>query len=487
MKQRCTTVRLPLVYGVVACGAGILIGALLARVASGAWFASWVWLVVWGVLLLLLLRWRFVWSVVLLCMVGMLLGYTRGNMVMAGMQPAVAMYGHEVLLEGVVSEDVTITKRGDAVVRLAAHTVQKTPVEGIFWVVVSGDDGKRLQRSDIVQIQGRLQEGFGTYAGAMYRAKVVQVQREVGRDPFVELRDWLSGGIHQQLASTEAALGAGYVLGQKSALPPDFDEALRTVGLTHVVVASGYNLTILVRFARRLFGRVSRYAAALAGGSMAAMFIGITGLSPSMMRAGMVAGISLLAWYYGRQLHPLVLLLVTAAISVLVQPSYIWGDVGWLLSFAAFAGVMLCAPVLQSYFFGDAKPGALRQIVGETLSAQVYTAPIILVMFGTFSNVALLANILVLPLVPLAMVMVAVTGLASLWIPMAAGVVAWPTQALLQYMTMVVDTLAAVPWAATEWQVGWQMAVAMYVVLAIVTIWLYRRSTVEYRAVNVVE
>lgn len=462
-------------------------GALLARVASDAWLVSWVWLVVWCVLLLLLLQWRSIWSIVLLCVVGVLLGYTRGNMVMVGMQPAIEMYGQEVLLEGVVSEDVTITKRGDAVVRLVAHKVQKTPVGGIFWVVVSGDTGKQMQRSDTVQIQGKLQEGFGTYTGAMYRARVVQVRREAGKDPFVEVRDWLSGGIHQQLASTEAALGAGYVLGQKSALPPDFDEALRTVGLTHVVVASGYNLTILVRFARRLFGRVSRYAAALAGGSMAAMFMGITGLSPSMMRAGMVAGISLLAWYYGRQLHPMVLLLVTAAISVLVQPSYIWGDVGWLLSFAAFAGVMLCAPVLQSYFFGDTKPGALRQIIGETLSAQLYTAPIILVMFGTFSNVALLANILVLPLVPLAMGMVAITGLAALWLPMFAGVMAWPTQALLQYMTMVVDSLAAVPWAATEWQVNWQAAAAMYVVLAIVTTWLYRLSTVEYRAVNVVE
>lgn len=462
-------------------------GALLARVASDAWLVSWVWLVVWCVLLLLLLQWRSIWSIVLLCVVGVLLGYTRGNMVMVGMQPAIEMYGQEVLLEGVVSEDVTITKRGDAVVRLVAHKVQKTPVGGIFWVVVSGDTGKQMQRSDTVQIQGKLQEGFGTYTGAMYRARVVQVRREAGKDPFVEVRDWLSGGIHQQLASTEAALGTGYVLGQKSALPPDFDEALRTVGLTHVVVASGYNLTILVRFARRLFGRVSRYAAALAGGSMAAMFMGITGLSPSMMRAGMVAGISLLAWYYGRQLHPMVLLLVTAAISVLVQPSYIWGDVGWLLSFAAFAGVMLCAPVLQSYFFGDTKPGALRQIIGETLSAQLYTAPIILVMFGTFSNVALLANILVLPLVPLAMGMVAITGLAALWLPMFAGVMAWPTQALLQYMTMVVDSLAAVPWAATEWQVNWQAAAAMYVVLAIVTTWLYRRSTVEYRAVNVVE
>ena len=57
------------------------------------------------------------------------------------------------------------------------------------------------------------------------------------------------------------------------------------------------------------------------------------------------------------------------AITVLINPSYAWGDVGWQLSFAAFAGVMLLAPLLQSYYFGDKKPGTVRQILGETIAA----------------------------------------------------------------------------------------------------------------------
>ena len=103
--------------------------------------------------------------------------------------------------------------------------------------------------------------------------------------------------------------------------------------------------------------RVSRYTAAISGVAMTLTFIGITGISPSMMRAGLVSLLSLIAWYYGRKLNPIVLLFFTAAISIMVQPAYIWGDVGWMLSFASFAGVMLFAPVLQAYFYGETPPG----------------------------------------------------------------------------------------------------------------------------------
>ncbi len=78
-------------------------------------------------------------------------------------------------------------------------------------------------------------------------------------------------------------------------------------------------------------------------------------MSPSMSRAGLVAGLSLLAWYYGRRIHPLVLLPLAMAITVMVQPSYAWGDLGWQLSFAAFAGVLIGAPLIQAYFLATRK------------------------------------------------------------------------------------------------------------------------------------
>ena len=281
-------------------------------------------------------------------------------------------------------------------------------------------------------------------------------------------------------------MGAGYVLGENRTLPSDFDDALRVVGLTHVVVASGYNLTILVRLARRLFVKISRYMAVAAGSTMVLLFVGITGLSPSMTRAGLVASISLLAWYYGRKIHPIIILGIAAAASVLIQPDYAWGDVGWLLSFTAFAGVMFLAPLLQAYFFGDKKPGIFRQIVGETLSAQILTAPVIIFTFGTFSTVAILANILVLPLVPLAMLLVFLTGIFTLWLPFLVMVVVQPTQWLLGYMVEVVNVLAGVSWASHE--VSWSLSevLASYIFILLLIIFLAKKTETNFREVNIV-
>ena len=95
-------------------------------------------------------------------------------------------------------------------------------------------------------------------------------------------------------------------------------------------------------------------------------FMAMTGFSPSMSRAGLVAGLSLAAWYYGRTIHPLVLLPVAAGTTLLINPQFGWNDLGWQLSFAAFAGVIILAPLLQRYFFGDKEPGVFRQIFGST-------------------------------------------------------------------------------------------------------------------------
>lgn len=210
-------------------------------------------------------------------------------------------------------------------------------------------------------------------------------------------------------------------------------------------------------------------------------------MSPSMSRAGLVAGLSLLAWYYGRKFHPLVLLPFAAAITLLVNPSFGWNDLGWQLSFAAFAGVMIVAPLAQRYFFGDKKPGTIRQILGETIAAQLCTLPILLLAFGQFSNVAIFANLLILPLVPLAMLLTFVAGGGALIIPGAAMIIGMPADWLLQYMIEVASYSAALPWAQTTLQISETAVIAFYILLALVCIYMGRMTKTALREVNIVE
>jgi competence protein ComEC len=220
---------------------------------------------------------------------------------------------------------------------------------------------------------------------------------------------------------------------------------------------------------------------------MIVAFMAVTGLSPSMSRAGLVASLSLLAWYYGRKFHPMVLLPFAAAITLLINPSFGWNDLGWQLSFAAFAGVMIVAPLLQQYFFGDKKPGTIRQILGETICAQIVTLPILELALGQFSNVAVITKLLVLPLVPLAMLLTFIGGVAGLVVPGVANVVGLPASWLLDYMIKVAEYMSHLSWAQTQLAInGWIVGVC-YVLLAVGCAYVWRKTKFNLRDSNVVE
>ena len=463
----------------------LLIGVWAAQYAQPGLFGSGVWYVVGGVLVGLSLRCRYVWLIPLLLLGGVLIGMCRGSIEANDLRGVQGLIGKQVTVTGIVREDVDTGSGGLLIVRLSQLDVHGRPLAGALWASVAFKG--EIRRSDHLTISGTLDAGFGSFVAAMYRGSVQKVARSQPGDVALEVRDGFADQIRRAIPEPAASLGIGYLVGQKRALPADLALALQITGLTHVVVASGYNLTILVRLARRLFVRVSKYAAALAASSMIIGFIAVTGLSPSMSRAGLVAGLSLAAWYYGRRFHPLVLLSVAAAVTVMVHPSFAWGDVGWQLSFTAFAGVMILAPLLQRYFFGDAKPGMIRQIIGETCAAVIVTAPLLISAFGQFSNVAIFANLLVLPLVPLAMLLTFVAGIGALLVPAWAIVIGTPAAWLLGYMVQVSEFMAGLPWAVTQVQLGPLVVALCYVGLIALCLYLWRTTGYDLRQSNLVE
>lgn len=465
----------------------VIASAFVIGVTCAQWwneFNAISWLLC-GVVLIALVAWKkSVYLLPLLVLGGLLIGLWRGSLTQSELTVYDRYYDTTVQLTGKVSDDPEAGQYDKVQVRLVDIThPQKLP--GTVWV--SGFTKFDIKRGDIITIQGELAPGFGSFAAGMYRAEFIRVQRPQPGDVARQVRDWFAEGVKLAIADPEASLGLGYLLGQRRALPPELDQALLVAGLTHVVVASGYNLTILVRFARRLFDNVSKYLAVFSASTMIVAFIMITGMSPSMSRAGLVAGLALAVWYYGRKFHPLVLLPFAAAVTLLINPSYAWGDLGWQLSFMAFAGVMIMAPLMQAYFFGSKKPGTVRQILGETMSAQIATLPILVLAFGQYSNIAVVANLLILPLVPLAMLLTFFAGLGALLMPAFATLFGFPAQGLLAYMTNTAEYLAALPWAQGELEITpWHMLGA-YIVIISLCVYMQYATKYNLRDSNIVE
>ena len=467
------------------CGS-LIVGLILTASFQVSTFSSIVFLLLGLSVSLVGLSWRYVYLIPIVIIGGVIVGIWRGSAHNIDLSDMAILYGRTVTISGRVTEDVDSSADGQLTVRLNDLKYNSQDIHGSLWVTV-GDGSAEIKRSDRVAITGKVGKGFGSFAGVIYRANLTKITRQSPGDWALNLRDWFTSGVRRAIPDPASSLGIGYLVGQKRALPLDLIEALKIAGLTHVVVASGYNLTILVRLARRMFEKISKYLAALSASLMIFGFVSITGLSPSMTRAALVASLSLAAWYYGRKFHPLILLPMAAAITVVVNPSYLWGDLGWQLSFAAFAGVMILAPLLQRYFFGDSKPGIIRQILGETVSATILTAPILISAFGQISNVSLIANLLVLPLVPLAMLLTFIAGVGVLIIPNLALIVGWPATVVLNYMIWIANQLSKLSWATTQIQVTGFVEVACYVLIVGLCIYLWRVTRYNLAESNIIE
>jgi len=461
------------------------IAVLCATFVVGVWLAlllrvpTWIGVAVLPLLILCFWHLR-VYILPVVASIGLCVGLGYGSAAL-GERDAYSVYiGQMVELSGKVKEDPNKSSSGLSL-QLDTVTIEGQQLPGSVLVSLESKD---IKRGDIVTVRSVLKPGFGSFPASMSRATIVSIVRPVPGDVGRVVRDWFADKIRMNISEPQASLGIGFLTGQKSALPDELSDALKIAGLTHIVVASGYNLTILVRMARRLFVRFSKYLSALSSGVMITMFMAVTGLSPSMTRAGLVSGLSLLAWYYGYRFHPLILLPFAAAITVALQPSYVWGDLGWQLSFAAFAGVMIVAPLLQRYFYGEKEPGVLRQILGETIAAHIVTVPIIAIGFGVISNVAVIANVLVVTLVPLAMLLTFISGVWTIIGLPLVWLIATPTSWLLTYMTSVATFVSELSWAQSEIQLElW--AWGMYVlVVMLACVWMTRATKYDLREAN---
>ena len=253
----------------------------------------------------------------------------------------------------------------------------------------------------------------------------------------ISTRDWFSERIQSEVPELESKLGLSYLLGMKSGLPKELAENLRAVGLTHIVVASGAHLAILVEVAKKLFGKISRFAAVLFSVLFILFFMAMVGWTPSILRAGVMSILTLLAWYVGRKMAPWRIILITAAGTLLINPDFIV-NLGWLLSFVSFIGIRVLGPRLTQFFYGEKKPGMIASTVLATISATLMTLPITLFYFGQISLVNVFANLLILPTLPYAMGLVFFTGVFA-GVPVFSDFVEFFTTKLLDFHIFIVE------------------------------------------------
>jgi len=190
------------------------------------------------------------------------------------------------------------------------------------------------------------------------------------------------------------------------------------------------------------------------------------------------------------------------------------------MSFLSFVGVIILAPLLKNYFWGNEKKMVvplrsriwtkfrrryfaqknfvapaprepsfnLRQIFIETMSAQILAAPIIALFMGNFSPYGLLANIVVLPLLPLTMLLTFMAGIGAFILPnFLAQIVALPAQWLLDYVIGVTRWVADLPGASQTLTLSPLVYIGILLLIFLAIVYLKIKTKHDFRESNVVE
>jgi ComEC/Rec2-related protein len=285
-------------------------------------------------------------------------------------------------------------------------------------------------------------------------------------------------GIYQKvLPYPQSSLLSGIVLGTGGSMDWHLWQALKQTGTLHLVAASGMNVTLIARVIIDLLVLfISRRKAYFVSLVIILIYCLLAGATPAVIRAGLMAGFSLIALAWGRETKSGWLLILALAVMLFINPILLF-DISFQLSASAMAGMIWIRPILKDLettcrrnfdvafrikllknqgFINNSfrqppckSPKNLSAIslssviimnsLLDTFSAQIATFPVLYFSFGQFQPLAFLPNLMVIPLVPLLMMFgfaILICGL--LWPPLAYPL-AWLTWPALTYFIKIIE------------------------------------------------
>jgi len=338
----------------------------------------------------------------------------------------------------------------------------------------------RFSYGDNVQVIGKLQRRMINKYYSRFRLMYPQVElfeaerrKIIGLDikgVIYNIRDKIEIIYNSLISEPEASLLSGIVLGLKRNLSAEFWQKLQTSGTLHIVVASGYNVTVIMGVViSYLAGWIKRSRAIMVGFLAIAAYTVMAGGEAAIVRAAIMGSLVYLGQLMGKRGDSLRLLVAAVMLMVLYKPVIVF-DVGFQLSVMATLGLLVVEPKFK----------ALRNIrwigkdVAETTAAQMAVWPILVITFGNLSLFSIVVNSLILWLVPIIMTLGAMMAVGGLiWLPLGR-VISWLVYGPLWLMIGVIEWFGSRSWMRVEiGQISWWWGLVYY---GLLIVWLWRSS-----------
>ncbi|MBD3168819.1 MAG: DUF4131 domain-containing protein [candidate division Zixibacteria bacterium] len=297
-------------------------------------------------------------------------------------------------------------------------------------------------------------------AGYMYTKNQRDIKLLVPSEGF----DFLSGVVlparkylidifHQLPTPGNGHLLAGFLLGEKRGVPPDIRESFIASGTMHLLAVSGSNLALVSTIYLLLvyYIPVSRRWKLIGSIPFIIIFCFMTNNEPSVVRAAVMLLLGVIAYMSSRRIEPINLFCSAALIILAVYPLWLF-EVGFQLSFAAVAGIVLYT---RSKFYNP-RPGAnifiksWRLIIHAAFvsaAAFLFTAPVVAYHFNRLAVYSILANI---PAAGAVFFVTAAGTLLAFFNPIGGfvrDILLWVTDLSVTLMRIIADFFSSIPYA----------------------------------------
>ena len=261
----------------------------------------------------------------------------------------------------------------------------------------------------------------------------------------------LHESINQNFSPPHSALLEGILLGGTSGMDKETKSKMSAVGLTHLTAISGSNVVILstILMAFLLLLGFWRGQAFYLSATFIWLYVAIAAFPASGVRAAIMGSIFLLAQKLGRQNTTSRVIVLAAALMLFQNPTLLFYDIGFQLSFLASLGIIYGKPLFDYFFrfIENKKVKGFADIFSITLAAQIITLPVIAYNFKQISLVAPLTNLLVIPIIDWIMISGLVAVILGIFSSGLGFIAAIPCWFLLSYFLKVMDIFYQ-PWAA---------------------------------------
>lgn len=377
-------------------------------------------------------------------------------------------------------------------VRVEKINMEKIDGSREHLVQVSLKSSEQIKYGDRINLSGKMQnifdgsESYGRYmrvSKIFYQMRFATATVIENQSPsrlmtiLINLKNEMIQKINNQLPAPESFLATGLILTGKGSLDTDLQNDFKRTGLIHIVVLSGFNVSIVAVVIMELLKFLPKVVRFVFGVFFMTCFCLMVGAGASVIRSLVMNIISIYGKLIGLNYRPIKGLFIAGLLMLVFNPMLLFFDPSFQMSFMATLGLVLLSDKLSNHLVFLTEKFGVRETISATLSTQIAVTPLIMHLSGVVSLISPITNILVLPLIPYTMLFVTVQMLSSYLTDVLTILTSCVSYFLLAYELKVVRFFSALPFSAIELETwDWYKTLLCYFVMILIYIFIHNRG-----------